>query len=55
MAKKKSEGREILKKIIIALGIINAGFGSVINNNALIIVGTILSVIGAWMIALLKW
>jgi len=50
----KEQSKEILKKLIIALGIINAGLGSVVNNNALIIIGTVLGVIGALMIVSLK-
>lgn len=52
--KMEDKNKELLKKLITALGIINAGFGSVINNNNLIIIGTILGVIGALMIVNLK-
>ena len=50
----KDQNKELLKKLITALGIINAGFGSVINNNDLIIIGTVLGVIGILMIVSLK-
>ena len=48
--------KEILKRLVIILGILNAGVGSIIQNNTLIVIGTVLGILGAMMlVGILKW
>ncbi len=44
------EDKEILRKLVLILGLANATFGSIMDNKTLLIIGGLVSIIGTIMI-----
>lgn len=54
--REKMIDKEVLKKLVLILGLANATFGSVLDNKLLLVIGGIISIIGTIMIlGMLKW
>lgn len=49
------KNKEVLRKLILILGIANATFGSILNNHNLLIIGGIISIVGTMMVLNLIW